>query len=68
MRDKSEAHRLLTSSYAHLGELDKAREHARLIMEKHPNFSIDQWRNVPPNKYPEDNDIFVEGLKLAGMK
>jgi len=22
----------------------------------------------PPNKYPEDNEIFVEGLRLAGLK
>ena len=28
MRDKSEAHRLLSSSFAHLGQLDKARKHA----------------------------------------
>ena len=68
MRDKSEAHRLLASSYAHLGQLDEAREHARLVMEKHPNFSIEKWRTVPPNKFPEDNEIFVEGLKKAGLK
>jgi adenylate cyclase len=68
MRDQSEAHRLLTSTYAHLGQLDKAREHAQLILRKHPNFSIEHWRNVPPNMYPEDNDVFVEGLKMAGMK
>lgn len=68
MRDKSEGRRLLASSYAHLGQLDEAREHARLVMEKHPNFSIEKWRTVPPNKYPEDNEIFVEGLRLAGLK
>jgi tetratricopeptide (TPR) repeat protein len=68
MRDKSEAHRLFASSYAHLGQLDNARKHARLVMEKHPNFSIEKWRTVPPNKYPEDNEIFVEGLRMAGLE
>ena len=68
MRDKSEAHRLLASSFAHLGQLDDARKHARLLMEKHPNFSIEKWRTVPPNKFPEDNEIFVEGLRIAGLK
>ncbi len=68
MRDKSEGHRLLASSYAHLGQLDEARKHAGLLMEKHPNFSIEKWRTVPPNKFPEDNEIFVEGLKKAGLK
>jgi TolB-like protein len=68
MRDKSEGHRLLASSYAHLGQLDQARKHAGLVMEKHPNFSIENWRMVPPNMYPEDNEVFVEGLRLAGLK
>jgi TolB-like protein len=68
MRDKSEGHRLLASSFAHLGQLDEARKHAGLLLEKHPNFSIEKWRTVPPNKFPEDNEIFVEGLKMAGLK
>lgn len=68
MHDKSEGYRLLASSHAHLGELDEAQRYAGLVMEKHPNFSLEHWRNVPPNQFEEDNEIFIEGLKMAGLK
>ena len=38
------------------------------VMEVHPNFTIEQWRKVPPNKYPEDLEVFVEGLRKAGLR
>jgi len=68
MRDQSEGHRLLASSYALLGRMDEARRHAAALMEAHPNFTIEQWRKVPPNKYPEDVEVFVEGLRRAGLR
>ncbi len=68
MRNQAEGHRLLASSYALLGHLDEARAHGRKLMEVHPNFSIDHWKNVPPNKFPEDLNVFIEGLKMAGLK
>jgi class 3 adenylate cyclase len=68
MRNQSEGHRLLASSYALLGQLDEARLHGQKLMEVHPNFSIDHWKNVPPNKFPEDLNIFIEGLRKAGLK
>ena len=68
MRNKSEAHRLLASSHALLGQMNEAGHHAKLLMQKHPNFSIEHWRNVPPNKYPDDLEIFIEGLRKAGLK
>lgn len=68
MRNQSEGHRLMASSYALLGEITEARVHARKLMEVHPNFSIDHWKNVPPNKYQEDLDIFIEGLRKAGLE
>jgi tetratricopeptide (TPR) repeat protein len=67
MRDQSEGHRLMASSYALLGHMDEARRHAKALMEAHPNFTIEQWRRVPPNKYPEDLEVFVEGLRRAGL-
>jgi len=68
MRDQSEGHRLMASSYALLGRTDEARRHAAALMEAHPNFTIEQWRKVPPNKYPEDLEVFVEGLRRAGLR
>jgi adenylate cyclase len=68
MRDQSEAHRLLASSYAHLGRIEEAQDHAKQLLRIHPNFSIAHWRNVPPNKNPEELDVFIDGLHKAGLK
>ena len=68
MRDKSEAHRLLASSYAHLGLMKEATYHAQQVLRIHPNFSLEHWRNVPPNKDPRENELFIEGLRKAGLR
>jgi len=68
MRDKSEARRLLTASHVLLGEEDEAKRQAAKLLEKHPNFSLEHWRDVPPNKFAEDNEIYVDALKRAGLK
>ncbi|MEQ1942395.1 tetratricopeptide repeat protein [Mesorhizobium sp. VNQ89] len=67
MRDASEGHRLMAASYALLGKDDEAGKHARSLLQVHPNFTIDRWRKVPPNQYPEDLEVFVEGLRKAGL-
>jgi TolB-like protein/class 3 adenylate cyclase len=67
MRNRSEGHRLLAASHALLGNREEAMRHSRAVLEAHPNFRIEQWRKVPPNKYPEDLEVFVEGLRLAGL-
>jgi tetratricopeptide (TPR) repeat protein len=68
MQDKSEAHRLLASSYALAGQVDEARKHATEIMRLHPNFTIDSWARVPPDKDAERLRLFLEGLRKAGLK
>jgi adenylate cyclase len=68
MNDKSEGHRLLAASHALLGQTDEAEKSAHCLMEVHPNFTVEQWRKVPPNKYPEDLEVFVEGLRRAGLR
>jgi adenylate cyclase len=68
MRDPSEAHRLLASSYAHLGEMDEARYHAQQVKRVHPNFSVQHWRKVPPYKNPQQVEVLIEGLQKAGLR
>ncbi len=68
MRDQSEAHRLLASSYAHLGQPEEARRHAQQVLKAHPNFSLDHWSKVPPNKNAEQIEFFIAGLRKAGLK
>ena len=68
MSDRSEAHRLLTASYAHLGEMAEARDHAAQLMKVHPNFSISQWRDILPDRDQEPLERLIEGLRKAGLK
>jgi adenylate cyclase len=68
MRDLSEAHRMLASSYAHLGKMDEARHHAAELMKAHPNFSIDHWRKIPPYKDQEKVERLIDGLRKAGLR
>jgi TolB-like protein/Tfp pilus assembly protein PilF len=68
MRDHSEAHRLLAASHALLGDMPEARRQAELVLQAHPNFSIAHWQTVPPYKSPDDLAVFIEGLRLAGLR
>jgi adenylate cyclase len=68
MGDKSEAHRLLASSYALLGLMEEARHHAAQLIIVHPEFSLEHWRTVPPDRNPGPLARFIEGLEKAGLK
>jgi adenylate cyclase len=67
MQDRSEAHRMLASGYAHLGNMQKARHHAARLLIAHPNFSIDHWRKVPPIKDQGTLERLIDGLRKAGL-
>ena len=67
MHNPIEGRRLLAASYAQLGRLDEAREQARLLLEAHPNFSLDHWSSILPDRLEEETMHYVEGLKKAGL-
>jgi adenylate cyclase len=68
MRDQSEGHRLLAASYALSDRLEEARYHAQQVMSVYPDFTIEHWRTVPPDRNPEPLERFLEGLRKAGLK
>ena len=37
-------------------------------MTVHPDFSIEHWSKVPPYQDPGELDLFIEGLRKAGLK
>lgn len=67
MNNPTEGQRLLAASYAQLGQTDLARQVADKHRAAHPNFSLDRWETVQPDKLEEDTQHFVEGLKKAGF-
>jgi adenylate cyclase len=68
MDNKSEAYRLLAASHALLGQLQEARYHADQVLLAHPEFSLEHWQTVPPDRNKETVERFVEGLRRAGLK
>ena len=67
MHNPAEGRRLLAASYAQLGHLEEAQQQAALVLEAHPDFSLQQWETIQPDKNPDDTAHFVEGLKKAGL-
>ena len=67
MHNPTEGRRILAASYGQLGRVDTARLHAEKVLEAHPDFSLERWAEVQPDKDPEYTEHFVEGLKRAGL-
>jgi adenylate cyclase len=68
MRDLSQAYRLLTASHALLGNVTEAKRHAQQVLATQPGFSLEHWRDIPPDRNPEPRERFLEGLRKAGLK
>jgi len=68
MHSPTEGRRLLAASYAYLGEMEKASFQAGKVLEAYPNFSLDHWIKVIPDKFTDETEHFVEGLRRAGLK
>ena len=67
MQNPTEGRRLLAASYAFLGRMDEASYEADRVRTAHPNFVAERWAAVQPDKYKEDLQHFLDGLKRAGL-
>jgi adenylate cyclase len=67
MQNPTEGRRILAASFGQLGRIAEAKEQAAKVLEAHPNFNVDNWSKVLPDKYSEDSDHFMEGLRKAGL-
>lgn len=63
MLDPGEAHRLLAAAYA----LSGRPEQAAYVLRLHPDFTIEAWRSVPPDRNAEALGRFFEGLRQSGL-
>jgi TolB-like protein/class 3 adenylate cyclase/Flp pilus assembly protein TadD len=67
MQNPTEGRRLLAASYGHLGRIEEARAEASKVLEAHPEFNLDRWAAVQPDKDSSDVGHFIEGLRKAGF-
>lgn len=67
MHNVTQGRRLLAASFAHLGRLDEARREAEQIRAAQPGFSAEHWVQIVPDRRPEDVELFISGLKKAGL-
>lgn len=67
MQNQTEGRRILAACYGHLGKTAEAQQEAQRVLAAHPNFNVEHWASVQPDKLQSDVDHFVEGLKRAGL-
>jgi TolB-like protein len=67
MQNPTEGRRVLAASLAQLGRLYEARQEAEKVLKAHPNFTVERWASVVPDRLESDVAHFVEGLKKAGL-
>ncbi|MDA7965393.1 adenylate/guanylate cyclase domain-containing protein [Ruegeria sp.] len=67
MNNPTEGQRMLAASYAQMGNTEMARNIAEKHRAAHPNFSLDRWSKILPDRLEDDTQHFVEGLRKAGF-
>ena len=59
--------RLLAAAHAHLGDLGTARMYGRQLIELYPGQSAVDMVKLVPDRNHQDRELFLEGLRLAGI-
>ena len=49
------------------GRWTKARHFAAQVLVLQPEFTLERWREVPPDRNPEPRERYLEGLRKAGL-
>jgi len=60
-------HNRLAASYAYLGNMEKAKDHAAKVLEQEPIFSIQIFAKSRSYRERSDLEHYLEGLRLAGL-
>ncbi len=58
---------VMAASHAQLGRAQEAGDWARRIRANEPDFDVDTWVSVVPDKNPRAREIYAEGLRRAGL-
>jgi tetratricopeptide (TPR) repeat protein len=68
MRQPEPASRLMAACAAMAGDRRAAEQYTRRAMSLHPDFTIEKWIRVLPQRAKEHQEKYVEALRLAGFK
>jgi DNA-binding SARP family transcriptional activator/TolB-like protein len=60
--------RILASAHALNGDADEARSYGNRLRELYPNVSAADLIKLPPDRNDENVKLFVEGLRMAGIR
>ena len=60
--------RIAAASWALLGRKDKAAKCAAAFLDSYPDFRVDHWLAIVPNRNADDTRHYELGLKAAGFK
>jgi adenylate cyclase len=58
----------LAVAYSELDQMDEARKAADKVLKMNPNLSMDSFEKTLPYKNKADRDLYVNGLRKAGLK
>jgi tetratricopeptide (TPR) repeat protein len=63
----TESQRLLPAALAQLGQLEEARQEAKLYLARNPDFRISHWVETQPYRDMSARDRLAEGMRKAGL-
>jgi TolB-like protein/class 3 adenylate cyclase len=58
---------VLAASAAKMGRLEEARRPVPRILQLNPSYRLSRFRERVPFRRPQDIELFIEGLRLAGL-
>ncbi|HVY21400.1 MAG TPA: BTAD domain-containing putative transcriptional regulator [Bauldia sp.] len=68
MGDPLPALRIAAAAWAYLGNLPEAHKAAAEFLRSYPDFRIDHWLSIVPDRNADDRRHYEVGLKMAGFR
>lgn len=68
MRNQDNAYRLMAASAAMAGNLQAAYEFRSLSLSVYPDFRLDEWLSILPQRNTEHLSVYASALRKAGFK
>lgn len=67
MKNPDPAARFVAAVAAKAGDMDTARRYRDTLLQRQPEFRLEQWRKLMPLRSETDRDKYVDAMRLAGF-